>query len=223
MQPGGGRRLRRLSDRAAAAGGDAARNPDRDPRAERRDGPRQPVSGAARQRDRDRLSRRARSTAGARGQGDVHRQSGAAGGDRGGGDALSGARRRRAAPSARVRRQPGRARDGRHRAGRRSSCSSRDLRARLAIVQQAREEDHDARARRLCAARRARPRSRRSSPICRRASRRRIWSSRAPAPRRWPSSPRSAGRRSWCRCRMRSTRTSSPMRGAGEGRRRDRV
>ena len=40
--------------------------------------------------------------------------------------------------------------------------------------------------------------------------------SRAPAPRRWPSSPPSAGRRSWCRCRMRSIRTSSPMPGVLE-------
>ena len=38
------------------------------------------------QRDRDRLCRRARPRAGARRQGDAHRQSGAAGGDRGGGD-----------------------------------------------------------------------------------------------------------------------------------------
>ena len=48
----------------------------------------------------------------------------------------------------------------------------------------------------------SRPRSRRSSPICRRGSRRRISWCRAPAPRPWRSSPRSAGRPSWCRCRI---------------------
>ena len=48
-------------------------------------------------RDRDRLCRRPQPRAGARREGDAHRQSGAAGGDRGGGDALSGARHRRAA------------------------------------------------------------------------------------------------------------------------------
>ena len=70
--------LRRLSDGAAGAGGDAARHPDDHPRAERRDGPRQPDAGTACARHRHRLCRRARPRAGARRQGDAHRQSGAA-------------------------------------------------------------------------------------------------------------------------------------------------
>ena len=80
----GGGRLRRLSDRSAAAGGDAARHPDRDPRAERASWAAPTDAGAARDRDRDRLSRRLRRRSGARRQGDPHRQSGAPGGGRGG-------------------------------------------------------------------------------------------------------------------------------------------
>ena len=114
--------------------------PDADPRAERGDGPRQPAAGAARQRDRHRLCRRARSRAAARRQGDPHRQSGAAGGDRGGDDALCRAATRRSAASPRIRRQPGRAHHGRHRAGGDRAARSH-LRSRLKVVQQAREED----------------------------------------------------------------------------------
>ena len=60
LRPGGGCRLRRLSDHSAAARRDAARHSDADPRAERGDGPRQPDAGAARARHRDRLSRHSR-------------------------------------------------------------------------------------------------------------------------------------------------------------------
>ena len=77
----------------------------------------------------------------ARRQGDAHRQSGAADGAGGRRDALRGARRRRHVPPARLRRQPGRARHGRCRAAPRSKRSTPELRARLAIVQQARGED----------------------------------------------------------------------------------
>ena len=118
-------RLRRLSDHSAAACRGVAWHPDADPRAERGDGPRQPDAGAAGPRHCDRLCRHSRSRSGAGRQGDAHRQSGAAGGDRGGGDALSAARCRRAAAAPRVRRQPGRARDGRHRSRRPSRSSSR--------------------------------------------------------------------------------------------------
>ena len=72
--------------------------------------------GAAGARDRDQPSRRARSRPEARRQGDPHRQSGAAGGDRGRQGALRGARPAGAAQSPGVRRQPGRAHHGRHRA-----------------------------------------------------------------------------------------------------------
>ena len=74
-------------------------------------------------------------------------------------------------------------------------------RARLTIVQQAREEDMTRVARRLCAAQR----QGRARAVLRRpagAHRRRASGDRpAPAPRQWPSSRPSAGRRSWCRCR----------------------
>ncbi len=49
-----------------------------------------------------------------------------------------------------------------------------DLRARLDIVQQARGEDETARGARLMRGSASKPRLRRSSPTCRRASRRRI-------------------------------------------------
>ena len=71
------------------------------------------------------LRRRARRRAEARRQGDVHRQSGAAGGDRGGRDALCRAGARRARAAAGVRRQPGRARSWRTSCRRRSSGSTR--------------------------------------------------------------------------------------------------
>ena len=96
-------------------------------------------------------------------------------------------------------------------AGGRTGAESRPA-TRLKIMQQAREEDI-ARVRDIYArAWRRRDWSRRSSPTCRRGWRRAIWWCRARAPRRSPSWPRSAGRPSWCRCRMRSTRTSAPMR-----------
>ena len=86
-----------------------------------------------------------------------------------------------------------------------------ELRARLAVVQQARAEDLDAV--RATYARLERYGRMRAvlSPTCRGAWRRRISSSRAPALPRWPNCRPSAGRPFWCRCRMRSTRTSSPM------------
>ena len=70
---------------------------------------------------------------------------------------------------------------------------------------------HGAGARGLRPAQDQAPSLRRSSPICRRGWRRAIWWCRAPAPARWPNSPRSAGPRFWCRCPARSIRTSSPM------------
>ena len=81
---------------------------------------------------------------------------------------------------------------------------------RLELTQQVRDEDM-ARVRAVYDRLRSRPNSRRSLPICRRGWRPAISWSRAPAPARWPSSQRSAGPRSWCRCPGRSTRTSSPM------------
>ena len=85
------------------------------------------------------------------------------------------------------------------------------LRTRLLLAQQARDEDL-ARVRDIYRRPAHRLRKcRRSSPTCRRGSPPRISSSGARAPRRSRSLPPSAGRRSWCRCRARSTRTSSPM------------
>ena len=78
---------------------------------------------------------------------------------------------------------------------RRSSGSSPRCASRLAIVQQARDEDSPRVARRLCASSASTPRSRRSSPTCRRAWRRAISWCRARAPRRSPSCRRSAGPR----------------------------
>ena len=132
---------------------------------------------AARARDRHELRRRARPRAEARRQGDPHRQSGAAGGDRRGRGALRGARRdaARCASSCSA--------AARARASCRISCrppssgSSRICDARLAIVQQAREEDIARVTRDLCAGQGHAPRSRRSSPTCRRGSRPAIWSS----------------------------------------------
>ena len=65
LQPARGRRLRRLSHRAAAARRLAARRAQRAARAERGDGPRQPVPRPARVADRDRLSRSQRRRRGA--------------------------------------------------------------------------------------------------------------------------------------------------------------
>ena len=69
-----------------------------------------------------------------------HRQSGAAGRARGRGTRLTRRRAERAVPPARLRRQPGRARLVRCRAGRDRALPA-ELRARLRIVQQARDED----------------------------------------------------------------------------------
>ena len=83
------------------------------------------------------------------------------GGDRGRRDAVCAAGAERAAAPAGVRRQPGRAHHGRHRAaGDRAARAA--LRTRLAIVQQARDEDVARVQRDLCAPRASRPRSRRS-------------------------------------------------------------
>ena len=84
------------------------------------------------------------------------------------------------------------------------------LRARLAIAQQARDEDFG-RVRGAYENLALPPKSRHSFPICRRAWRRAIWSWHAQGPRPSPSLRRSAGRRSSCRCRTRSIRTNSPM------------
>ena len=188
-------------------------HPDPDPRAERRDGPRQPAAG------RRACSAIATSFAGvldrepgARRQGDAHRQSGAAGGDRGG--------RRRPIRRSATRRPAStsscsaaaRARASWPTSCRpRSSGSIRHAAARLSVVQQARERGRRPGRGHLRAARR---RGRGRAVLHRPAGAdrgRRISSSRARAPRRSPNSRRSAGRRSWCRCRMRSTRTSPPM------------
>ena len=75
----------------------------------------------------------------------------------------------------------------------RSSCCRRPLRARLCDRAAGARRRSAARARHLRAARDQRPRSRRSSPICRRASRRLIWWCRAPALRPSRNSPPSAG------------------------------
>ena len=84
------------------------------------------------------------------------------------------------------------------------------LRARLMIVQQAREEDL-ARVRDAYAVCRSMPKPHLSFPICRRALRQAIWLWRARALPPSPNWPPSAGLRSWCRCRTRSTRINSPM------------
>ena len=108
----------------------------------------------------------------ARRQGDVHRQSDTA-------DGACGRRRspirlpmRRPVPRARDRRQPGRARDGRCGAARGREDDARSARAarhRAAGARRGRE----ARGARPMRGSASKPRSRRSSPTCRRASRRR--------------------------------------------------
>ena len=116
----------------------------------------------------------------------------------------------RHAAAAGVRRQPGRARDGGHRAG-------GDRAAEFVYARAAQRRAAGAAGGYRCRARGLRParRRRRGGAVLRRSAGSawppRIWSCRAPAPRRWPNSPPSAGPRSWCRCRTRSTRTSSPM------------
>ena len=102
------------------------------------------------ERNRARLCRRARARAAARRQIDPDRQSGAAAGDRGGGDALSWRRTSGPLASHRVRRQPGCAHHGRHRAAC-DRAARTHLQMRLSIVQQAREEDLERVQQRLCA------------------------------------------------------------------------
>ena len=104
-------------------------------------------------------------------QGDADRQSGSAGGRRGGGDALSGAGRSAAAVD--FRRQPGRADHGRRRPGRDRAARRRSARAARHRAAGARGGS-GARAQRLCRALGRGGESRRSSPICRRAWRRAI-------------------------------------------------
>ena len=100
------------------------------------------------------------------GQDHLHRQSGARRGDRRGGDALCRAGAERKDAPAGVRRQPGRARDGRDRAGGARAHAARCLRARLAVVQQARGRGSRRGARDL---RPARDRSRVRAVLCRSA------------------------------------------------------
>ena len=167
------------------------------------------------------FARRARSRPGARRQGDAApaircgRRSLAAAHD-----ALSAARPRRTAAPAGVRRQPGRARHGRHRAGGDRAAAALQMRG-CRVVQQARAEDLARGPRRSMRALRRAGRGRavlhRSAGADRRVPSRR---SRARAPRPWPNSRRSAGRRSWCRCRMRSTRTRRANAGVLHGGRR---
>ena len=142
-------------------------------------------------------------------QGDADRQSGAACRRRRRGNALSGARTVRcgslcsaAARARAIMAESCRAAIGRLDAGSAGAACRRPAGARGGSRPRARG------LRRHLA---SPPKSRRSSPICRRAWRRAIWWCRAPGHRPSPSSPRSAGRRSWCRCRTRSIRTSSPM------------
>ena len=134
--------------------------------------PRQPFDGAARDRDRHDVSRCLPRRADTRRQGDADRQSGAARG-RGRGGAPYPALGAIAAPPG-VRRQPGRARLGRCRARRAIGLLEPDLRARLAIVQQARAEDLE-RVRAAYANCRLRPKSRPFFPTCRRAWPPAIW------------------------------------------------
>ena len=112
-----GGRLRRLSERAAAVGGLDARHTKRAARTKRRHGPRQPRAGAARDRDRHRLSHFDAARSALAGQSHLHRQSDPRRSHRGGGDALCRAGGKRKIAPGRVRRQPGRARHGGDRAG----------------------------------------------------------------------------------------------------------
>ena len=113
------------------------------------------------------------------------------------------------------RRQPGRAHHGRYRA-RRDRAARTGLRARLAIVQQAREEDltrvREAYAKLAVAAEIAPF----FADLPARMAASHLVVSRSGA-RPSPNSPRSAGRRSWCRCRTRSIRTNSPMPACSKG------
>ena len=165
-------RLRRLSLAADRLSPPRARHPDGAARAERRARPRQPPAGAAASR-RSRpsfprsqfLPRRA---AQARQR---HRQSGPPRHPRAPRRPYAAARRRRAVPHPRHRRQPGRPHLQRGRArGARAPAAARCA-TRLAIAQQARAEDLEARARRLRGARHRAPSCSRSSATCRSVSR----------------------------------------------------
>ena len=170
-------RLRRLSDRAAAAGGDAARHADRAARAERRHGPRQSAAGAARDR------RSPPAFARWRGSTRACRARSPSPAIRCGREVIAAAATPYAAPRAErqiapagVRRQPGRARDGRDRAGGDRAADAPICARGLSIVQQARARGP----RRACA--RLTPGSGSTaemravlSPTCRRAWRPPIW------------------------------------------------
>ena len=186
-QAGRRRRLRRLSDGAAAPRRGLAPHPDRHPRAECRDRPGQPHARPARHPHRHRLSgRRSSSTraTSASWSTPAIRCAPRCSQPRPRPFPISPA----AAAPARLRRQPGRARHVGHRAAGRRRRSMPSLRGRLAIVQQAREEDLE-RVRDAYRASASRRRSRPSSATCRPASRPPISSSPAAAPRRSPSSP----------------------------------
>ena len=186
--------------------------PTRDPRAERRHRPRQPVPGPPRVpliatgfAD---VKGIPASVAGAASSTPATRSARPCSRPRG---ALSGARAGRHASPPRLRRQPGRAGDERHRAARDRAACRRELRAAPRRHQQAREEDLERGPRRLCAARR---RGRGRALL------------QGPAARAWPQAhlvvvalrrldggrtrrDRPA-RRSSCRCPARSIRTRPP-------------
>ena len=187
-----------------------AENSHPHPRAERGHGPRQPAAGAAGERDRDELRRCPRCRCDARRQGHAHRQSAAPGGAGGGRGAIRRAGGRRTPAPARFRRQPGRQDHVGYRAGGDREARSGGARAPPARPAGARggfaacprylrpPQDR----RRGGAVLRRSAGADRGGPPCRLALR-----ARAPS----PSLPRSAGRRFSFRCRMRSTRISSPM------------
>ncbi len=93
----GRHRLRRLSDHSAGDGSGVAPGAEPHSRFKRRHRPCQPPAGAARHRDRHDLSRHVQRRAELGGESDLDRQPAAAGGDRGGGDALPCARAIRSA------------------------------------------------------------------------------------------------------------------------------
>ena len=192
-------------------GRDPARHPDRAARAERRHGPRQPPAGVAGHSDRHGLSHAQEPRiAHCKGKmtftgNPVRREVIAAAAHR----LCCAGCGRYTAPRG-VRRQPGRASDGRDRAGGDRAARRRLARCGLASCSR-RARRTSMPCARLMRGSASPPNARRSLPICRRAWPPPIWSSPAPAPPPWPSSPPSAGRPSWCRCRIRSIRTSSSM------------
>ena len=150
-----------------------------------------------------------RGTEKVRGKDRADRQSGAAGGSGGGGDALSGAGRQRSLPAPGLRRQPGRPLPVRFgAAGDRPAArgSAGAARHRAAVP----AGGHGARRGGLQGSRRRRRRWRPSSATCRSALPTATSWSAARARRPSPNSRSSAGRRSWCRCPVRSIRTRRP-------------